>query len=182
VINPDDALKIAQQLLESELPRRWAHTQGVAARARGLARVLGDEGELVEAAAWLHDIGYASAVASTGLHSLDGARYLRDELAASDMLCRLVAHHTCAAIEAEERGMPAITKEFLGPPAELLDALTFCDLTSSVDGAPTDVDERLSEILTRYPTDHVVHRSITRSAPMLNDAVRNMDRRLRGAD
>jgi HD superfamily phosphodiesterase len=144
-------------------------------------RILGQDAELVAAAAWLHDIGYAPTVASTGLHSLDGARYLRDELAAPDLLCRLVAHHTCAAIEAEERGISAISEEFAMPPAELLDALTFCDMTASVDGAPTDVEARLAEILTRYPEDHVVHRSITRSAPLLKQAVGNIDQRFRCA-
>ncbi|HEX3192303.1 MAG TPA: hypothetical protein VHS30_21235 [Streptosporangiaceae bacterium] len=38
----------------------------------------------MEAAAWLRDIGYTPGLAVTGLHALDGARYLRDA-----MLCRL---------------------------------------------------------------------------------------------
>jgi putative nucleotidyltransferase with HDIG domain len=178
VINANDARETARKLLETELPRRWAHTQGVAGRARRLARMLGQEAELIEVAAWLHDIGYASSVASTGFHSLDGARYLRDILEASDMLCRLVAHHTGAAIEAEERGMPSISGEFAAPPPELLDALTYCDLTAGVDGTPTDVEDRLGEILTRYPVDHLVHRSITRSAPILKHAARKVEGRL----
>jgi HD superfamily phosphodiesterase len=65
----------AQALLQESFPRRWAHVQGVAARARSLASVLGADADLLEAAAWLHDIGYASGPAATGLHSLDGARY-----------------------------------------------------------------------------------------------------------
>jgi HD superfamily phosphodiesterase len=59
----------------------------------------------LEAAAWLHDIGYAPGLAVTGLHALDGARYLRDAQHADAMLCRLVAHHSCAIIEARERGL-----------------------------------------------------------------------------
>jgi HD domain len=55
-------------LLQEPLPRRWAHVQGVADRARGLAPVLGADAELIEAAAWLHDIGYAPGLATTGLH------------------------------------------------------------------------------------------------------------------
>ena len=69
---------VARSLLEEPLPRRWAHTQGVAATARGLAPVLGPDADLVTAAAWLHDIGYAPDVAATGFHPLDGARHLRD--------------------------------------------------------------------------------------------------------
>src|SRR5947209_18424597 len=94
---------LAQDLLQESLPRRWAHVQGVAARARSLAPVLGADADLLEGAAWLHDIGYARGLAVAGLHALDGARYLRDAQPADAMLCRLVAHHSCAIIEADER-------------------------------------------------------------------------------
>src|SRR5947207_11845424 len=96
---------LARALLQEPLPRRWAHVQGVAARARGLAAVLGADADPLEAAAWLHDIGYPPGLAVTGLHALDGARYLRDAQHADAMLCRLVAHHSCATIEAGERGL-----------------------------------------------------------------------------
>ena len=99
------AEQLARALLQEPLPRRWAHVQGVAARARGLAPVLGADADLLEAAAWLHDIGYAPGLAVTGLHQLDGARYLRDAQHADALLCRLVAHHSCAIIEADERGL-----------------------------------------------------------------------------
>ena len=71
------------------LPRRWAHVEGVAAQARGLAPVLGANTDLLEAAAWLHDIGYAPGLGGTGLHALDGARYLRDAARADAMLSGL---------------------------------------------------------------------------------------------
>ena len=100
--------QLARALLREPLPRRWAHVQGVAARARGLAPVLGADADLLETAAWLHDIGYAPGLATTGLHQLDGARYLRDAQYADAMLCRLVAHHSCAIIEASERGLADI--------------------------------------------------------------------------
>ena len=64
-----------------------AHVQAVAARARSLAAVLGADADLLEAAAWLHDIGYAPGLAVTGLNALDGARYLRDAQHADVMLC-----------------------------------------------------------------------------------------------
>src|SRR5580693_6800176 len=99
------AQDLARTLLADPLPRRWSHVQGVAARARSLASSLGPDVGLLEAAAWLHDIGYLPDLASTGLHGLDGARYLRDLQHAEPLLCRLVAHHSCAVIEAEERGL-----------------------------------------------------------------------------
>jgi HD superfamily phosphodiesterase len=46
----------------------------VAARARSLAPVLGADADLLQAAAWLRDIGYAPGLAVTGLHALDGAK------------------------------------------------------------------------------------------------------------
>jgi hypothetical protein len=85
---PSWAQQLARALLLESLPRRWADVQGVAARARGLAAVLGADAELLEAAAWLHDIGYAPGLATTGLHALDGARYLRDAQHADAMLYR----------------------------------------------------------------------------------------------
>src|SRR5436305_14553966 len=90
---------VAQTLLQDSLPRRWTHVQGVAAQARSLAPVLGADADLLEAAAWLHDIGYAPSLVTTGFHPLDGARYLRDAQHADAMLCRLVAHPSCAIID-----------------------------------------------------------------------------------
>ena len=123
-------------------PRRWAHVQGVAARARGLAPVLGADADLLEAAAWLHDIGYAPSLATTGLHQLDGARYLRDAQRADAMLCRLVAHHSCAIIEAGERGLAEVLSlEFEPAPDVLASVLTCCDMTTSPDGQPVRVEQ-----------------------------------------
>src|SRR3984957_12257912 len=114
------AAELARKLLEVPLPRRWAHVQGVAAQARSLAPILGADAELLEAAAWLHDIGYSPELADTSFHPLDGARYLRDVQDADPMLCRLVANHSCAIIEAEERGLAeALSSEFPTPLAAL---------------------------------------------------------------
>lgn len=173
-----EARWLACQLLADELPRRWAHTQGVAARARELASILGGRAELIEAAAFLHDIGYSPTVSSTGFHPLDGARYLRHVVGADAVLCELVAHHSGAVVEAEERGIDALAKEFASPSPELLHALTYCDLTADVNGHQVDAEERLSEILTRYPREHVVHRSVVRSTPALRSAVQDVQQRL----
>jgi len=82
---------LARRLLEEPLPRRWSHTQGVAAAARTLAPILGGHAGLPVAAAWLHDIGYTPALVVTGFHPLDGARYLRDTHLLDNLLCVLVA-------------------------------------------------------------------------------------------
>ena len=135
------AQQLARELLQEPLPRRWAHVQGVAARARSLAPVLGADADLLEAAAWLHDIGYAPGLAFTGLHQFDGARYLRDAQHADAMLCRLVAHHSCAIIEAGERGLAdVLSSEFDPAPDVLASVLTCCDMTTSPDGQPVRVE------------------------------------------
>jgi hypothetical protein len=166
------AQQLARALLQEPLPRRWAHVQGVAARARHLAPVLGPDTDLLEAAAWVHDVGYAPALAVTGLHQLDGARYLRDSQHASTMLCRLVAHHSCAIVEAGERGLAdALGLEFEPAPQELSDALTYCDMTTSPNGELVPVQRRLAEIHDRYGPGHLVSRSIQRATPMILRAV-----------
>jgi hypothetical protein len=169
---------LARTLLADSLPRRWSHVQGVAARARTLKPSLGPDSDLIEAAAWLHDIGYLAQLARTGLHGLDGARYLRNVQHADPMLCRLVAHHSCAVIEAEERGLAHIlTREFTPPPQHLADALTFCDMTTSPDGEHVHVDRRLAEIHDRYGTGHLVSRSIRRATPLILEAVGQVNAR-----
>jgi len=163
---------LARALLADSLPRRWSHVQGVAARARTLKPSLGADADLIEAAAWLHDIGYLPELAQTGMHGLDGARYLRDIQHAESMLCRLVAHHSCAVIEAEERRLAhVLTREFSPPPRPLADALTFCDMTTSPDGEHVQVHNRLAEIHNRYGTGHLVSRSIRRATPLILEAV-----------
>ena len=170
---------LSRALLQEPLPRRWAHVQGVAARARGLAPVLGEDADLLEAAAWLHDIGYAPGLAATGPYALDGARYLRDVQHADAMLCRLVAHHSYAIIEADERGLADILGlEFELLPYVLSSALTFCDMTTSPDGELVPVDRRLAEIHDRYGAEHLVSRSIQRATPMILGAVKQVHGRV----
>ena len=168
----------ARRLLAKPLPRRWAHTQGVAAAARTLGPVLGRDSDLLTAAAWLHDIGYAPDVASTGFHSLDGARHLRDSEGADGTLCQLVAYHSCAINEAAERGLAdEMTTEFRPGRRDLADALTYCDMTTSPDGRRTAVGQRLSEIRARYAPGDAVTRAIARSAPELTSAVARVQHR-----
>ena len=163
---------LARALLQELLPRRWAHVQGVAARARSLAPVLGADAELLEAAAWLHHIGYAPGLATAGLHQLDGARYLRDAQHADAELCRLIAHHSCAIIEAGERGLADIlSSEFDPAPDALATVLTCCDMTTSPDGEPVPLEQRLAEIRDRYGPGDLVSRSMRRATPMILRAV-----------
>ena len=73
-------------------------------------------------AAWLHDIGYAPEVATSGVHPLDGARFLAAS-GVSKRLVGLVAHHSCAAPEAELRGLAAELAGFDDEHGTVCDAL-----------------------------------------------------------
>ncbi|MEU7799522.1 hypothetical protein AB0B10_09645 [Micromonospora arborensis] len=76
----DTAREVARQLLETPLPRRWSHVQAVAAKAdRISAAVPAEDCEVLEASAWLHDVGYSPDLVDTGFHSLDGGRWSRRE-------------------------------------------------------------------------------------------------------
>jgi len=168
----DWAEVLARNLLAGSLPRRWAHSQGVAATARTLVPLLRDAEDLMTAAAWLHDIGYAPGLHATGFHPLDGARYLRDIHHAGPMLCRLVAHHSCAINEAAERGLAAdLAREFKPAPRDLADALIYCDMVTGPDGHCMTVERRLNEIRARYGPGSVVTRALARSGPELTAAV-----------
>ena len=177
--NADWAAELARKLLEVPLPRRWAHVQGVAARARSLAPILGGDADLLSAAAWLHDIGYSPELADTGFHPLDGARYLRDVEHADSSLCRLVANHSCAILEATERGLAEVlSREFPSPDPKLTDALAYCDMTTTPTGDVVSVHDRISEIVGRYGPQDVVTRFIRKAEPYLVSCVARTDQRL----
>lgn len=175
------AHELAFELLGEALPRRWAHVQGVADRAP-LAEVLFNEGdrELLVAAALLHDVGYAPKIAYTGFHPLDGARHLR-ELGADERLTALVAHHSCAYLEAELRGLSAELAVWVDEETALRDALWWADMTTSPDGETVAFDVRMGEIQERYGPEDVVTFFIRQARPELRAAVERTESRLRAA-
>lgn len=172
------ARDLAGDLLAESLPRRWAHSRGVGRKAESITDVISGDPETLICAAWLHDIGYSPDLAKTGLHSFDGARYLRDAVGVSDEICRLVAHHSCAIIEARNRGLAAdLLAEFPDVPRTQYDALTYCDMTTSPDGDSVSVARRLEEILLRYGVGDLVYESIQEASVQIRasvDAVRQL--------
>lgn len=173
------ARDLARQLLSAPLPRRWAHTQGVGRRAESVAHIVGADADLLICTAWLHDVGYTPALATTGFHPLDGARYLRDMTDASTDLCRLVAHHSCATIEARRRGLDGdLLDEFPQITGGTADALTFCDMTTSPDGQLVDVETRLGEIASRYGARDIVAESMREARPYIEQTVKRVQDRI----
>lgn len=173
--------ELAGQHLAIVLPRRWAHVQGVAGRARVVVPLLSPgDGELLMSAALLHDIGYAPGLVITGFHPLDGARFLRG-IGGSDRLVSLVAHHSCSSLEAELRGLSDELAEFEDEETVLRDALWWADMTTTPDGGKTTLVERTAEIQSRYGPDDLVSRFIRRALEDLSAAVERTDRRLEAA-
>lgn len=168
----------AQELLRLALPQRWAHTRGVAAAAAGLTgECIAPQATILIAAAWLHDGGYAPAVAATGFHPLDGAHYLRGQGFPAQVV-PLVAFHTGAQFEADRRGLAAKLNEFPAPDPVLLDAVTWADMTTSPAGVPITAEARLADIFDRYSPGTPVSDAVHTSAPDLLAAVSRCERRV----
>lgn len=122
--------------------------------------------EIVVASAWLHDIGYAPDLVDTGFHPVDGARCVA-QAGGFGPLVGLVAHHTGAVFEARERGLEVQLDTYPVPDATELAILSCADLCAGPDGANVDPADRIDEVLSRYHSDHPVHRAIIQSAPAL---------------
>jgi HD domain len=172
-VEPTDLSAWAEQqaaALLAGLGERWTHVQAVAAQAHQVSAILAPEDRpYLIAAAWLHDVGYATPLNKLGFHPVDGARYVRQQ--GQKRLASLVAHHSGARFEAEERGLVDGLAEFEPEDGPVLDALTYADMTTGPAGQRVDLEERIAEILERYPPDDPVHRAISRARPMLREAV-----------
>src|SRR5690349_5260982 len=160
MIAVDGARELARELLAGALPGRWCHVQAVGRQAEQIGdRVVGRDAGTLASAAWLHDVGYAPAVVDTGFHPLDGARWLR-RVGVDERIAALVAHHSCAWLEAQERGLvEMLREEFVQEDSATADALWYCDMTTGPDGQPVRVEERIAEITSRYGPDDPVTRS-----------------------
>jgi HD domain len=175
-----DAWATAQAArLIAPLGDRWTHVQAVADKARGLAAVLSTEdADLLVAAALLHDVGYAPSLHRLGFHAVDGARFLRDQ--DQERLARLVAHHSGARFEAEERDLVEELAAFPLEDGPVMDALTFADMTTGPAGQSMTLAERIEEVQRRYPSNDPVHRAIVRARPELQAAIDRTQQRLDG--
>jgi hypothetical protein len=120
-------------------------------------------------------------MAMTGFHPLDGARFLA-AAGVSKRLVGLVAHHSCAALEAELRGLAAELADFEHEQGAVRDALWYSDITTSPNGEPVAAAERIAEIKQRYGPGHLVTRFITLATPDLLAAVGRTEQLLAHGD
>jgi hypothetical protein len=159
---------------------RWDHVRGVVRQAHRAGQVLREEDRpYLIAAAWLHDIGYASSIAATAFHPLDGARHVR--ALGQERLAGLVAYHSSARWEAEALGLSDDLAAFPWEDSATADALTYCDMTTSPTGQRITLADRLAEIAERYGAEHLVVRCLRRAHDHLAGAVRRTEERLQAA-
>jgi hypothetical protein len=171
----------ARHLLAGELPRRWAHTWGVARRAQQIAPAFPPgERDVLVASAWLHDIGYASAITVTGMHQVDGARYLVGR-GVPFRVAALVAHHAGAAAVADLNGLTDALAVYEDEDTAVRDALWYCDMTTSPDGRPMTFAERMAELRGRRSADDPVVRALVVNERERAAAVRRTEERLHHA-
>ena len=104
----------------------------MARRAAQVSSASEDDGTL-EASAWVHDVGYASPLALSGFHPLDGARYL-STLGTPRRIVDLVAFHSSASSEAQIFGVAEELAEFEDEETLTRDLLWYLDMTTGPDG------------------------------------------------
>ena len=174
------ATEFARELLEEPLPKRWSHSLGVLRVAQRIAPALGNDAELLAAAAILHDVGYAAAAIDTHQHMIDGGRFLRSQ-GVDDRICVIVAHHTSSPWEAHELGLDAALSDFVVDDPALIDSITYCDLSAGPTGDDVRPADRLAEVLERYGQGHVVHRAVSAARPHLLDVCARVESRFASA-
>jgi len=156
--------------LLSPLGRRWSHARVVADTARLLTIGLASEdADVLVAAAYLHDIGYAPELAITGFHPLDGARHLRG--LGYERLAGLVAHHTQGRHEARLRGLQGALAEFDDEDSLVSAALAYCDLTTGPSGERMTPGQRLLDVKARYGEDSPVASGLRAAWPDLMHSI-----------
>jgi len=160
---------LAEQLLGS-VGTRLSHTRSVGTQAASVCSVVdGEWREALVDAAWLHDVGYAPSLVVLGFHPLDGARWLRDQGWPPEV-CRLVAGHTRSLTEARLRGLgDELLGDFPSAPERAAAALAWADLTSSPKGERCSPDDRINDILARYPEGPVHEATLANRAALDGD-------------
>lgn len=159
------------------LGSRWAHSEAVALRARELGAVVApNDREVLPAAAYLHDVGYAPELVVHGFHPLDGGLWLREQ--GLERLAGLVAHHTGARFEAEAQGLNDRIAAFHDERSAVSDALAYSDLTTGPAGERVTPAERLAEIERRYGAASLVVRALANASDTLRGMVERTEQRL----
>jgi hypothetical protein len=129
---------------------------------------VGRDHDVLIAAGYAHDIGYAPGLKRTGLHQLDGARFIRT--LGDERLACLVAHHSEARFEVGIRGYAEELSDYAREDTAVYDALVYCDLTTDPDGKTVTFEDRVREVYERYGEGDI-SRALHIAEPHLKAAV-----------
>ena len=164
------------------MPDRWRHSVRAAIQASRWPSLFDHEAQTVlQTAAILHDIGYSPDIVRSGFHALDGAVFLRAR-GVDEEVVSLVAHHSCAHLEASLRGLSREMTSFPGHRnRKLTDAMTWCDMTSGPTGDEVDIEWRLADIRVRYGPESLVGKFADQAEPHLRAATSRVQERRRSA-
>jgi hypothetical protein len=166
------AIGLAEELLATDVPRRWAHAQGAIRRARSVVGLTESDRELLVSAVALHDIGFSHRLGlePSGFPLYDSVRHLESIGAPRRLIC-LVANHANARVEGDLRGLGEQIARYEDEKTPVRDALWYSCLTAGPDGQPMDFESRVEEWLVRYADDPVMGTFTERSLPELRAAV-----------
>ena len=161
----------------SPLGNRWLHVQGVVEQAIRIGAIFdGEERSYLIAAAYLHDIGYAPELKQTGLYAIDGALWLRSHK--QERLASLTAYHSGTWFQAQLYGLLPDLEQFSPEQSMVADALDYCDMTTGPAGARISFEERIQDILVRYPEPNIVAQATHQAKPSLSQAVDHIQQEL----
>jgi hypothetical protein len=139
-------------------------------RAHRVGEVISaDDPDVLIAASYLHDIGYAPALMRTRFHPVDGAMHLHE--LGEERLAGFVAYHSGAEAEARLRGLGDQLGQFQRERSEVADALTYCDVTTAPDGSMIDLEDRFADVEDRRDADDPVVVSLRLARPEIERAV-----------
>lgn len=131
------------------------------------------------AAGYTHDIGYAPYLERTGLHQLDGARFIR-ELGDQRLAC-LVAHHSESRFEVRIRGYGEELSEYHREDTTVYDALVYCDLTTGPEGQEMTFEDRVREVYERYGEGDIAS-ALNMAEPFLKAAIDRTSQAINASD
>jgi hypothetical protein len=177
-LSPPAARQLVTVIL-ADLPRRLAHSLAVgesAERIAACAHVRKSTRDLMVAAAYVHDVGYAPALRRTGFHPLDGALYLRER--GWEAIARLVAYHSQAKVKARLKGLDL--SAFSPKPGISQDVVDYADARTGPDASVVTVEERLAGIAARHAGDPTDLRDLEVRRPLMLALARRVERRCGG--
>ena len=112
-------------------------------------------------AAYLHDIGYSKRLQISGFHPYDGYVYCMEN-GYSDTVAKAVLLHSDAVLEMLIKGWnfkslySDVIRSLTSIEKEVFELVTFCDIHTQSTGVPCTIEERLRDVLIRYPNDETL--------------------------